>query len=91
MPSRASFAAIGLAYLENAILDALVKSTYRPEHLARMLGLYPNVRFNNLSAGNQIVRAILAALEQEKRVRRCSAYPRFEWELTVEERSRRSR
>ena len=37
MPDRVSFAAVGLTYLENAILSALGKSNYKPEHLARML------------------------------------------------------
>ena len=86
-PSRASFAAIGLAYLENAILDALGNSVYRPGNLAEMLGLYPGVRVPNGPAGTQIVRAILALLEQEGRVERFGS----SWRLTDKERSRRSR
>ena len=85
-PSRASFAAIGLAYLENAILDALGNFTSSPRKLASRLGLYPGVRVPNGPAGTQIVRAILVALEEEKRVQSSGS----DWRLTDMERSRRS-
>ena len=91
MPDRVSFANIGLVYLENAILDALGKSSYRPENLARMLGLYPNIKVGDWPAGNQIVRAILESLEQDGRVQRCSGYPSGGWKLTVKERHLRLR
>ena len=91
MSDRVSFANIGLAYLENAILDTLGKSHYRPEHLANTLGIYPDVRinFDGSPAGNQIVRAILEALEREGRVQRSDHHPQHSWELTQKERSRR--
>ena len=85
MPHRVSFANIGLVYLENAILDALGKSSYRPGQLARILGLYPDIRVGDNLAGSQIVRAILESLEQEGRVQRCSGYPQGGWELTEKE------
>ena len=84
-PHRVSFANIGLVYLENAILDALGESSYRPGHLARKLGLYPNITVGERPAGNQIVRAILESLEHEGRVQRCSGYPQGSWELTEKE------
>lgn len=92
MPDRVSFAAVGLAYLENAILSALGKSNnYKPEHLARMLGIYPDVRiyFDGSPAGNQIVRAILEVLEREGRVQRSPHSPQHSWELTARERNLR--
>ena len=89
MPSRVSIANIGLAYLENAILDALEKGHYRPENLARMLSLYPDVRVDDRPAGSQIVRAILEALEREGRVQRSDHHPQHSWELTQRERSQR--
>ena len=91
MPDRVSFANIGLAYLENAILDALGKHHYRPENLANMLGIYPDVRidFEGNPAGNQIVRAILEALEREGRVQRSDNHPQYSWELTPKERNLR--
>ena len=91
MLSRVSAASIGLAYLENAILDALGSRHYRPENLANMLGMYSGVRinFDGYPAGNQIVRAILEALERQGRVKRSDHYPQGSWELTDEERNRR--
>ena len=85
---RVSLANIGLAYLENAILDALGESVYEPGDLARKLGLYPDVRDHRNGdhlSGNLLVRAILVSLERERRVQ-SSEHGRRSWRLTEKER-----
>lgn len=94
IPSRASFATIGLAYLENAILDALREYGREPGDVASDLGLYPNVRDhrnNDQLSGNLLVRAILISLEREGRVKGSERGTRS-WKLTENElRLRRDR
>ena len=75
MLDRVSSARIGLAYLENAILDALGTSGGTKDILARELRL-------TSPAKNEIVGAILASLQYEGRVRRDS---RTYWRLTEKE------
>ena len=91
MLSQSSAANIGLAYLENAILDAIGENHLRPEHLTNMLGLYPEVRinFDGRRVGDQIVRAVLEGLERKNCVQR-SEFHHHSWELTPSERARRS-
>lgn len=87
-PSRASFARIGLAYLENAILDALGEYGREPGDVASDLGLYPDVRDhrnNDQLSGNALVRAILISLEREGRVV-ASEHGTRSWKLTKKER-----
>ena len=85
---RISFASIGLAYLENAILDTLGKRNMEPGHLARQLGIYPDVRDYGRSddqlSGNLLVRAILVSLQKDGRVQSSEYHPRS-WKLTEKE------
>ena len=86
--SRASFGKIGLAYLENAILDALGEYGREPGDIASDLGLYPDVRDHRNGdqlSGNLLVRAILVSLEREGRVKG-SEHGHRSWKLTEDER-----
>lgn len=91
MPDRLTLARVGLAYLENAVLETLGALRYaRPADIALRLGLYPDARFYDRPAGSWIVQGILEACERDGRVRRANLQSPFgAWQLTERERSRR--
>lgn len=92
-PHRVSLANIGLAYLENAILDVLALEKYKqhgaqPGDVANDLGLYPNIKDYMDScrpSGNALVKSILISLRQEKRVV-SERHGKRSWKLTEKER-----
>lgn len=90
MLSRASAANIGLAHLENAILDAISDdvSVHPWWHMAEGdLAIYPGIRVDDGRPGTVIVRTILKVLQKEGRVE----WNGHRWVLTAKgRRGRRS-